>query len=84
MPMTVLYKLPHGQLGYSGHIVNLPQDVSTFASSCFKIRKCWPGCGEEIIDDVNGVCVCMSIVWYVRHVSACAKSCDSILKIMMH
>ena len=33
MPMMILYKLPHGQLGYSGHIVNLPQDVSSFASS---------------------------------------------------
>ena len=27
MPMMILYRLPHGQLGYSGHIVNLPQDV---------------------------------------------------------
>ena len=33
MPMIILYRLPRGQLGYSGHIVNLPQDVSSFASS---------------------------------------------------
>ena len=28
-----LYRLPHGQYGYSGHVVNLPQDVSAFANS---------------------------------------------------
>ena len=33
MPMMVLYMLPHGQLSYSGHVVNLPQDVTGFASS---------------------------------------------------
>ena len=26
-----LYKLPHGQYGYTGHVVNLPQDVASFA-----------------------------------------------------
>ena len=24
--------LPHGQYGYSGHVVNLPQDVAYFAN----------------------------------------------------
>ena len=32
LPMTV-YRLPHGQLGYSGHVINLPQNVSSFVSS---------------------------------------------------
>ena len=36
MPMMVLYRLPHGQLGYSGHIVNLPQDMS---SSLPRLRR---------------------------------------------
>ena len=30
MPMMSLYRLP---LGYSGHVVNLPQDVATFVTS---------------------------------------------------
>ena len=28
-----LYRLPHGQYGYSGHVVNLPQDITSFATS---------------------------------------------------
>ena len=28
-----LYRLPHGQYAYSGHVINLPQDVATFANS---------------------------------------------------
>ena len=28
-----LYHLPQGQYGYSGHVINLPQDVASFASS---------------------------------------------------
>jgi len=28
-----IYRLPHGQYGYSGHIINLPQDVSGFVHS---------------------------------------------------
>ena len=31
MPIMVVYQLPHGQLGYSGHILNLPQNVIAFA-----------------------------------------------------
>ena len=31
MPIMSIYKLPHGQYGYSGHVVNLPQDVASFA-----------------------------------------------------
>ncbi len=29
MPMMMLYRLPHGQYGYRGHIINLPQDISS-------------------------------------------------------
>ena len=28
-----LYRLPHGQYAYSGHVINLPQDVASFANS---------------------------------------------------
>ena len=31
VPMMSVYRLPHGQSGYSGHVLNLPQDVSSFA-----------------------------------------------------
>ena len=33
LPIMTLYRLPHGQYGYSGHVINLPQDVASFASS---------------------------------------------------
>ena len=33
LPIMVLYHLPHGQYGYSGHVINLPQDIGSFASS---------------------------------------------------
>ena len=32
-PIITLNRLPHGQYGYSGHVVNLPQDVASFANS---------------------------------------------------
>lgn len=28
--MILIYRLPHDQNGYNGHIINLPQDISTF------------------------------------------------------
>ena len=31
MPIMSVYRLPQGQYGYSGHVVNLPQDVTSFA-----------------------------------------------------
>ena len=31
VPMISVYRLPHGQYGYSSHVINLPQDVSSFA-----------------------------------------------------
>ena len=33
LPIMSLYKLPFGQYAYSGHVINLPQDVATFANS---------------------------------------------------
>ena len=33
MPIMSVYRLPQGQYGYSGHVVNLPQDVASFAQS---------------------------------------------------
>ena len=33
IPMMSMYRLPHGQLGYNGHIVNLSQDVTTFVNN---------------------------------------------------
>ena len=31
-PIMSIYQLPHGQYGYSGHVINLPQDISFFAN----------------------------------------------------
>ena len=33
LPMMCVYRLPLGQLSYGGHIINFPQDVSTFVTS---------------------------------------------------
>ena len=33
LPVMSIYHLPHGQYGYSGHILNLPQDVTTFVNN---------------------------------------------------
>ena len=33
LPIMTLYRLPHGQYGYSGHVINLPQDVASFANN---------------------------------------------------
>ena len=33
MPIMSVYRLPQGQYGYSIHVVNLPQDVASFAQS---------------------------------------------------
>ena len=29
LPIMTVYRLPQGQYGYSGHVVNLPQDVAS-------------------------------------------------------
>ena len=33
LPIMSLYRLPHGQYGYRGHVINLPQDVASFANT---------------------------------------------------
>ena len=33
LPVMSIYRLLHGQYGYSGHILNLPQDVTTFVNT---------------------------------------------------
>jgi len=33
MPVMSIYWLPLGQYGYTGHVINLPQDVVVFAHS---------------------------------------------------
>ena len=37
MPIMSIYRLPHGQYSYSGHVINLPQDVTSFASSLSRV-----------------------------------------------
>jgi len=32
LPIMSINCLPHGQYGYSGHVLNLPQDVSSFVN----------------------------------------------------
>ena len=33
LPIMSLYRLPHGQYGYSGYVINLPQDAASFVNS---------------------------------------------------
>ena len=39
MPMMSVYLLPHGQIGYGGHMINLPQDVASLASSLWSSER---------------------------------------------
>ena len=39
LPIMSIYRLPHGQYGYRGHIINLPQDVATFAATLPRCAK---------------------------------------------
>ena len=39
MPIMSIYRLPHGQYGYSGHVINLPQDVVSFATSLPRLPR---------------------------------------------
>ena len=32
MPFMSIYRLPHGQYDYKDHVINLPQDITTFVS----------------------------------------------------
>ena len=33
LPIMLLYRLPHGQYAYSGHVINLSQDLASFVNS---------------------------------------------------
>ena len=37
MPIMSIYRLPLGQYGYTGHVINLPQDVVSFANSLLRV-----------------------------------------------
>ena len=39
IPIISIYRLPHGQYGYKGHVINLPQDITTFATSLPRLPK---------------------------------------------
>ena len=39
MPIMSIYRLPHGQYGYRGHVINLPQYVSAFATSLLRLTS---------------------------------------------
>jgi len=47
-----IYRLPRGQYGYSGHVINLPQDIPSFVQSL----PCVPSDLDTVIvrkDDYN-------------------------------
>ena len=35
--MSLYYRLPHGQYGYSGHVINLPHYVGSFGNSLLRL-----------------------------------------------
>ena len=37
LPIMSLYRLPHGQYVYSGHVIKLPQDVASFVNSLSRL-----------------------------------------------
>ena len=37
MPLMSIYRLPLGQYGYTGHVINFPQDAISFAHSLPKL-----------------------------------------------
>ena len=39
IPIMSIYRLPHGQYGYKGHVINLPQDITTLATSLPRLPK---------------------------------------------
>ena len=39
MPIMSIYRLPLGQYGYTGHVINPPQDVVTFARSLPRLPR---------------------------------------------
>ena len=39
IPIMSIYRLPHGQYGYKDHVINLPQDITTFATRLPRLPK---------------------------------------------
>ena len=39
IPITSMYRLPHGQYVYKSHVINQPQDITTFATSLPRLPK---------------------------------------------
>ena len=39
LPLMTLYHLPHGQYGYNGHVINLPQNIASFANTLPRIAR---------------------------------------------
>ena len=37
LPIMSHYRLPHRQYAYSGHVINLPQDVASFANTLSRL-----------------------------------------------
>ena len=65
-----VYRLPQGQYGYSGHVVNLPQDVASFVQSlpAFPLNCCQEGGGQpEPSGRVRRAVVHRALQWLVTH-----------------
>ena len=75
MSIMSIYRLPHGQYGYSGHVINLPQDVASFATrlpclpselDVIVVRK--EGAGQSHRDfHVRRSVVLRALQWLVVH-----------------
>ena len=39
MPIMSIYRHPHGQYGYSGHVINLPKNAVSFVSSLPQLQS---------------------------------------------
>ena len=75
MPIMSVYRLPQGQYGYSGHVVNLPQDVASFVQSLPRlpseldvivVRK--EGANQSHLDfRVGRAVVHRALQWLVTH-----------------
>ena len=75
MPIMSVYRLPQGQCGYSGHVVNLHQDVASFSHSLPRlpsqldvivVRK--EGANQSHLDfRVRRAVVLRALQWLVTH-----------------
>ena len=86
LPIMSLYRLPHGQYGYSGHVINLPQDVASFANSLPRL----PSELDVIIVRKEGasnthrdfrVKRCKSKVTYINNTVVECNKCNLMMKV---